>query len=61
MKLKEQMINCQAEYREGLEKGVDICLDMINKALQTEFKSFGTALAHIETYYLYNELKSKGN
>ena len=28
MKLKEQMINCQAEYCEGLEKGVDICVSL---------------------------------
>lgn len=54
MKLKEHMINCQEEYQEGLDKGIDLCLDMINKSLNTEYKSFGVALAHIEF-----ELKSK--
>lgn len=48
MKLKEHMINCQEEYQEGLDKGIDICLDMINKSLNTNFTAFGHALAHIE-------------
>ena len=42
------MINCQEEYQEGLDKGIDICLDMINKSLDTKFTGFGQALAHIE-------------
>jgi hypothetical protein len=48
MKLKEQMINCQAEFQEGLDTGVNLCLDMINKSLGTNFTAFGHALAHIE-------------
>jgi len=48
MKLKEHMINCQEEYQEGLDKGIDLCLDMINKSLDTNFTGFGQALAHIE-------------
>ena len=48
MKLKEQMINCQEEYQEGLDKGIDLCLDMINKSLNTDYQSFGVALANIE-------------
>lgn len=48
MKLKEQMLNCQEEYQEGLDKGIDICLNMINKSLGTNYQSFGVALANIE-------------
>lgn len=48
MKLKEQMLNCQEEYQEGLDKGIDLCLDMINKSLGTNYQSFGVALANIE-------------
>ena len=57
MKLKEQMINCQAEFQDGLEKGVALCLKMINESLNTQYDSFGVALAHI--YQMKTNLESK--
>lgn len=48
------MINCQAEFQDGLNTGVEICLKMINQSLGTNFTAFGHALAHIQF-----ELESK--
>jgi hypothetical protein len=58
MKLKEQMINCQAEFQEGLDTGVNLCLDMINKSLGTNFTVFGHALAHIEVELMKSNQKT---
>lgn len=57
MKLKENLINCQAEFQEGLDAGVNLCLDMINKTLGTNYQSFGVALALIEQ--MKSNLESK--
>ena len=57
MKLKENLINCQNEFQEGLDTGVNLCLDMINKTLGTNYQSFGVALALIEQ--MKSNLESK--
>jgi hypothetical protein len=57
MKLKENLINCQEEFQEGLDKGVDLCLRMINDSLGTNYESFGIALARI--YQMKSTLESK--
>jgi len=58
MELKEQLLSRQEEFQEGLDTGVNLCLDMINKSLGTNYKSFGVALALIEQMKLNLEAKS---
>lgn len=59
MELKEQLRNSQENFQEGLDAGVNLCLNMINKTLGTNYQSFGVALALIEQ--MKSNLEAKSN